>query len=99
MARFLEGRAVLVTGDGDEAHRAVVVALAEAGADVAIAGPTPDLAAEAALHSIANEVWAIGRRSTVVKLEASDDGLAGARQTVESELGRCELIVRCEAVS
>jgi thioredoxin reductase len=88
MAGYFEGKVVAVIGGGDEAHRAVAMALAQAGADVAIAGQAADLSAEAALHSIANEVWAIGRRvvvttiageDTAARLRASDGyGAAGA---------------------
>ena len=73
----------LVVGDGDEMHRGVCVALAQAGALVAVAGAAPELSAEAALHSIANEVWALGKQACVVKVAPDDassvqDGLSRA---------------------
>lgn len=99
MAGYLEHKVALVIGAGDEMQRGVAVALAEAGAEVAIGGPAGDLAAEAALHSIANEVWAIGRRSTVVTFSADDPAsFAAAVSGVSDELGIADLIVRCEAV-
>ena len=90
----------MVFGSGGEAHRAVAVALAQAGADVAVAGVTgDDLSAEAALHSIANEIWALGRRSTVVTLAADDaPSFAKAVAGAISELGHAHLIVRADAV-
>jgi NAD(P)-dependent dehydrogenase (short-subunit alcohol dehydrogenase family) len=99
MAGYLERKAVLVTGAGDEQHRGVAVALAEAGADVAVGGAAGDLAAEAALHSIANEVWALGRQSAVVTF-SPDDAAAyeAALRRVRSELGRVDLVVRCDSV-
>src|SRR5512145_2723993 len=99
MPRYLEGKAVVVIGSGSAAHRGVAVALAEAGANVAVGGSPEDLAAEAALHSIANEVWALGRRSMVVTLEAGDTAsFADAVQRVQTELGRADLIVRCDPI-
>jgi len=90
MAGYLEGKVVAVIGDGTEAQRAVALALAAAGADIAVAGVASDLATEAALHSIANEVWATGRRSTVVVLPAEDAALG------PSDLGDPDLVVRCK---
>ena len=98
MARYLEGNVVLVTGSGSEAHRGVAVALAEAGAEVAIGGIAADLAAEAALHSIANEIWALGKRSTVVTFSDDAPSFAAAIASVQSQLGRADLIVRCDPV-
>ena len=99
MAGYLTGKVALVIGEGDDTHRGVVVAMAEAGADVAIAGVTSDLSAEAALHSISNEIWALNRRSAVVTMAADDEAsLAGALDNAQQELGSADLVVRCEAV-
>jgi NAD(P)-dependent dehydrogenase (short-subunit alcohol dehydrogenase family) len=99
LAGYLQGQVVYVIGGGGPQHRGVAVALAEAGADVAIGGSEADLAAEAALHSIANEVWAMGRRSTVVTLEGEDTAsFANAVASVRAELGRMDLVVRCDPV-
>ena len=95
----LTGKVAVLIGGGGEAHRAVAVALAEAGADLAITGTAGDLSAEASLHSISNEIWALGRRSTVVTLAADDPtSFAEAVAAVIAELGRADLVVRCEAV-
>ena len=96
---YLKDKVALVIGGGGDTHRGVAVALAQAGADIAVSGMAPDLAAEAQLHSISNEIWALGRRSTVVKLEG--DGFADFAKAVErakSELGRADLVVRADAV-
>jgi NAD(P)-dependent dehydrogenase (short-subunit alcohol dehydrogenase family) len=96
--RSLEGKVALVIGGGDDAQRSVAVALAQAGASVAVVGVVSDLAAEARLHSIANEVWALGRRSMVVTLSGEDDSaLSGAGARVKAELGSVNLIVRASA--
>jgi 2-deoxy-D-gluconate 3-dehydrogenase len=99
VARYLEGKVVYVIGSGSDLHRGTAVALAEAGADIAVGGRKGDLAAEAALHSIANEVWAMARRSAVVTIDGdSSRAFAQAVADVISELGHVELLVRCEAV-
>jgi NAD(P)-dependent dehydrogenase (short-subunit alcohol dehydrogenase family) len=98
MSGYLEGKVVYIIGPGSDAHRAVAVALATAGADIAIGGKggMPD---EVPLHSIANEIWAMGRRSAVIQLDA--EGAAAFAQAVgrvSSELGRADLVLRCDAV-
>jgi NAD(P)-dependent dehydrogenase (short-subunit alcohol dehydrogenase family) len=100
MADYMTGKVAVVFGSGGDVHRGVAVALAQAGADIAVAGVTgDDLSAEAALHSIANEIWAIGRQSTVVTLPADDAAaFAAALQDVIAALGRADLVVRADAV-
>ena len=99
MAGYMDGRVAVVFGSGGDAHRGVAVALAQAGADVAVAGLAPDLPSEAALHSISNEVWALGRRSTVVTLAADDTpSFAAAVERAREELGRADVVVRTDAV-
>jgi hypothetical protein len=64
-----------------------------------VAGLAQDLASEAALHSISNEVWALGRRSTVVTLAADDaPSFAAAVERAREELGRADVVVRTDAV-
>jgi NAD(P)-dependent dehydrogenase (short-subunit alcohol dehydrogenase family) len=100
MAAYLAGKVAIVFGSGGEMHRGVAVALAQGGANIAVAGVTGgDLSAEASLHSIANEIWALGRKSTVLTLDKDDapsfaHGVAGVIQ----ELGRADVVVRAEAV-
>ena len=99
MAGYMDGKVVIVFGGGAEAHRGVAVAMAQAGADVAVAGLTSDLPAEAALHSISNEIWALGRRSTVVGLAADDAAsFAAAVGKAKAELGRADFVVRADPV-
>jgi enoyl-[acyl-carrier-protein] reductase (NADH) len=100
MAGYLEGKVAVVIGPGNETHRGVAVALAQSGADVAIAGVAVNLSAEAALHSISNEVWALNRRSTVATMAANDaPSFAQAVNSVRQELGAADLVVRCEDVA
>ena len=93
----LAGKVAVVIGNGTPEQRAVAVALAESGADVALAGN--DGTAEVLLHSIANEVWALGRRSAVVGLIGADTpSFAEAVGKAMQELGRSDLVVRVDAV-
>ncbi len=99
MAGYMSGKVAVVFGSGGEAHRGVAVTLAEAGADIAVAGVTTELSAEAALHSISNEIWALGRKATVVTLpQDNPESFATAVKGVIEELGRADLIVRADAV-
>jgi NAD(P)-dependent dehydrogenase (short-subunit alcohol dehydrogenase family) len=96
MPGSLAGKAVVVIGDGSPAHRAIAVAFAESGAGVALAG-APGMASEVLLHSIANEVWAIGRRGVVVTFTEGDEASYNAALVAAREgLGRVDFIVRCE---
>ena len=100
MAGYLEGKVAVVIGGGNDAHRGVAVALAQAGADIAVSGVAADLSAEAALHSISNEIWALNRRSTVVTMSADDPtSFANAVSGATRELGRADLVVRCDVVA
>ena len=93
----LAGKVAVVIGNGTPAHRSVAVALAEAGADVAIAGN--DGIAEVLLHSIANEIWALGRRSMVAGFVGGDTwSFAMAVGKAMEELGKADLVVRVEPV-
>jgi NAD(P)-dependent dehydrogenase (short-subunit alcohol dehydrogenase family) len=73
----LSGKTAIVTGGGRGIGRGIVLALAEAGADVAIA----DIDLESA-ESTAGDVEAVGRRVLVVRVDVTD------RQSVEQGVGR-----------
>jgi NAD(P)-dependent dehydrogenase (short-subunit alcohol dehydrogenase family) len=91
------GKTIMVVGQGDLAHRTLVMSLAQGGASVAIAGLAPELSAEAALHSIANEVWAIGRKACVVTLAALDDAtVAEGALRAQGEVGKIDLVVHVD---
>ena len=99
MPQYLVGKVVFVIGSGSDSHRGVAVALAEAGADIAVGGRKSDLAAEAQLHSISNEIWAIGRKSTVVTIDGDlPAAFAAAVGAVIDEMGAADLVVRCDPV-
>jgi len=90
----MSGKTVMVVGEGNEAHRKLVMACAQDGAAVAVAGLAPELSDEAALHSIANEVWAIGAKACVIKLTSLDESdVADGASRAEAELGKPDLVV------
>ncbi len=97
MSNSLQGKVALVLGAGDQSHRDVAIAMAEAGANIAISGATAgNLAAEAALHSIANEIWSLGRRSVVVT--SDPDPIAPFAEVLgmaRAELGSADFVVQC----
>ena len=98
MPSSLDSRVIFAAGTGTPEHRALVVALAEAGADIAVAGPS-GMPYEVLLNSISNEVWAMGRRSTVIVYDASSArSFADAITRAQSELGRVDFVVRVEPV-
>ena len=99
MPDYLGNKVALVIGGGDETHRGVCVALAQAGALIAVAGAAPELSAEAALHSIANEVWAIGCSACVIVLTPDDASSVqdGLRRALAELRGAEGIVVRVEA--
>lgn len=92
MANF-SGKRVLVVGGETKLGRALVVALAEAGADVAIVSLSKDTKAEFAINSALNELWALGRKGTALTIDASSGEQVGdAIASAERELGPIDLV-------
>ena len=85
----LRGRNAIVTGGGRGIGRGIVLALANSGADVAIA----DVDLESA-EGTAKEVQALGRRALVVRVDVTDPASveAGVAQVVE-QLGGVDILV------
>lgn len=99
MTGALTGKVIALAGTGSERDRAVAMACAEAGADVAFG--TSDRSQEFAMASIANEVWAVGREQFVRVLDACDPVAVTAwADEVWDRLGRCDVLVTaCDAPS
>jgi NAD(P)-dependent dehydrogenase (short-subunit alcohol dehydrogenase family) len=94
MGERLAGKVIAVIGRGTPGNRAVAVALAEDGADVAIATMSPSPVEEFATASIANEVWAIGRRQLSHVLDAGDpSAIERFAHRIVDELGGCDAIL------
>jgi 2-deoxy-D-gluconate 3-dehydrogenase len=90
----LSGRVALVLGGATALGRAIGVALAEAGADVAFTTLAAKREEEVAANSAVNEAWALGRKGFAVAIDATDVAQVEAtvRRTVE-ELGRLDILV------
>ncbi len=91
---LLNGRAALVVGAGDPLGRAAAVALAEAGADVAVATLRAGPQEMVRVHSAANEIWSLGRANTAITLDAADpNSVDAAVARTTSTLGRLDILV------
>ncbi|MBT3349746.1 MAG: glucose 1-dehydrogenase [Nitrospinaceae bacterium] len=90
----LSGSAAFVTGASRGLGRAVSLALAEAGADVALGATRADL-----LEEVAGEIRALGRRAFVCPLDVADP--VSARESVEKvagEMGRLDVLVNAAGI-
>lgn len=85
----LDGRVALVAGAGRGIGAATAVALADAGADVALLSRTPDQ-----IEAVAETVRGLGRRAVAIPTDASDpDQVAAAIERTVDELGRLDVVV------
>jgi NAD(P)-dependent dehydrogenase (short-subunit alcohol dehydrogenase family) len=92
----LDGRRALVTGGGRGLGRVIAQALAEAGADVAIAGRTPDVCQEAAREIAA----ATGRRALGFAADVTQAAeVERLKREVEEGLGGIDILVNNAGVN
>lgn len=85
----LAGRVAVVTGGGTGLGREMALALAAAGADIAVVGRRP-----APLEAAAREAAGMGRRAVAVPADVTDpDRVSGAFRQVLDELGRVDVLV------
>ena len=90
----LDGKVVALVCRGSDADRAVAVALAEAGADIALATLSRQQNEEVSTASIANEVWAMGREQFNTPIDAADPVAAQSfAEEVCDRLGRCDAVI------
>lgn len=85
----LTGKTALVTGGSKGLGRAIALALARAGADIALASRT-----RAELDEVAAEVAALGRRTLVVPADVTDeDSVAAMIAETIARLGALDVLV------
>lgn len=85
----LDGQIALVTGGARGLGRAIAVALAHAGADVALGVRNP-----ASGGDVANEIEDLGRRAIVVPMDVTDlSQIRSATERVVEEFSRIDLLV------
>ena len=85
----LDGLAAVVTGAGRGIGAASAIALAEAGADVAISART-----ESQLDEVAERIKALGRKVSVLPADLSSvDAVREMGERAASELGRLDIVV------
>jgi NAD(P)-dependent dehydrogenase (short-subunit alcohol dehydrogenase family) len=95
MAGELANRIALVYGVERSAGRKAAVALAEAGADVALVTLSEDTPAEFAANSTANEFWAIDRKGIVLTTDGRETAFREAIADATTELGPISVLVYC----
>ena len=94
-AEPLAGKTAFVTGGARRIGRAIALALAEAGADVAISYRS----SRAAAQETAAEIAALGRRAVAVECDVrSESSVRAAVAQVLAELGHLDLVVNNAAV-
>ncbi|HRD84030.1 MAG TPA: glucose 1-dehydrogenase [Rubrivivax sp.] len=85
----VHGQVAIVTGASKGIGRAAALALAQAGADVALAART-----RADLEAVTAEITALGRRAIAVPCDVADDAaLDGLVQRTLAELGKVTILV------
>ena len=95
-ADALTGRVAVVTGSSRGIGRALVLALAAAGADVVVAGKseTEDPRLPGTIHSVAAEVRALGGRAIAVRTDVRQErDVATLIERTVGEFGRVDIVV------
>ena len=92
----LANRNALVLGVERPAGRQAAVALAEAGADVAVVTLSGETKAEFAANSTLNEFWAIGRKGVALTSDATETTVRAAIAEAAIQLGPISILV-CDA--
>ena len=95
MSDLLEGKSALVTGGARRIGREIALALARAGADVAITY----LNSQTDARETAEEIEALGGRSLAVECDVrSEDSVRAALEAVAGSFGRLDVLVNNAAV-
>jgi NAD(P)-dependent dehydrogenase (short-subunit alcohol dehydrogenase family) len=92
----LEGQVALVTGGRRGIGRAIALALAGAGADIAVADAVTE---DGRLDGVAREIEKLGRSSLAVKADISRTGeVEMMTNSVMARFGRIDILVNCAGV-
>ncbi len=90
----LEGKVAVVAGAGQSLGKAAALALAEAGADVAVTSCTLDRQEVGAVAEVAREIIGMGRKSLAISLDVSHAEEANSMVTrVVAQLGKLDILV------
>ncbi len=93
----LSGRVALVMGAGVPLGRALAVALAEAGAKVAVAGLRGDAEESFHLHSVTNQIWAAGGEALALDVNVTDPAdVLSAVEQVDDTWRRLDILVNAQ---
>jgi NAD(P)-dependent dehydrogenase (short-subunit alcohol dehydrogenase family) len=93
----LGGKSALVIGASNPLGRAAAVALAEAGANVAVATSTLSQREEVLANSCANEIWALNRKGFAQAIDAAEESDVEALvQRAADELGQLDVLVNAQ---
>ncbi len=93
----LDGRTAFVVGASRPLGRSVANALAEAGADVAVAGLTDQPEDLVQINSVANQVWSHHRRNMALEMDARDPiKVEMAVERIIDEWDRIDILVNAQ---
>ncbi len=88
----LRDKSALITGSSSGIGRSVALAMAAAGADIAINHPSPREAAAAA--ELAEQIRALGRRAVIIEADVADEqAVSSMVEQATRELGRVDILV------
>lgn len=88
----LKGKRALVTGGTRGLGRAMAVALAKAGSDIAIIGRTED-------RSVIDEIEACGRKASFYAFDLADvSGIEALVEKIEADFGTIDILLNCAGI-
>ena len=90
----LEGKVAVVAGTGQSLGKAVALALAEAGADVAVTSCTQERREVRMVAEVATEIVKMGRKSLAISLDVTHaEEVDGMVARVVAQLGKLDILV------